>query len=68
MTWDFTKTEKIKMQESQDVNALKIPPCLPLSKGGNHTFPLRKRGMKGDFLDLLGFATQFFKELRRYTF
>jgi peptide/nickel transport system permease protein len=28
---------------------LKIPPCLPLPKGGERVFPLRKRGMEGDF-------------------
>jgi len=32
---------------------LKIPPHLPLSKGGDHVFPLRKRGMEGDFIAIL---------------
>jgi len=36
-----------------DFSALKIPPYLPLSKGGDYAFPLRKRGMKGDFMVIL---------------
>jgi hypothetical protein len=31
----------------------KIPPNLPLPKGGNRRFPLWKRGIKGDFMMIL---------------
>jgi hypothetical protein len=37
------------LQKLVTVYPFKIPPTLPLIKGGDQNFPLWKRGIKGDF-------------------